>query len=108
MNPLKSISFCVVNVAMVALYATAGIAQTTAPATPAPAKAPEADENPFAPQPAVPLPPGMTGSDTNDPRYNLKPGLFDAGEVALGMKHVAFLKKPDAFQITAKIGRAHV
>ena len=101
MNPLKSISICVVNVAMVALYASAGIAQTTAPATPAPAKAPEADENPFAPQPAVPLPPGMTGSDTNDPRYNLKPGLFDAGEVALGMKHVAFLKKPDAFQITA-------
>jgi hypothetical protein len=86
---------------MVALYASAGIAQTPAPATPAPAKAPEAEENPFAPQPAVPLPPGMTGSDTNDPRYQLKPGLFDAGEVALGMKHVAFLKKPDTFQITA-------
>jgi hypothetical protein len=101
LNPLKSISICVVNVAMVALYASAGIAQTTAPATPAPAKAPEADENPFAPQPAVPLPPGMTGSDTSDPRYSLKPGLFDAGEVALGLKHVAFLKKPDAFQITA-------
>ena len=101
MNPLKSISLCVVNVAMVALYASAGIAQTPAPATPAPAKAPEAEENPFAPQPAVPLPPGMTGSDTNDPRYQLKPGLFDAGEVALGMKHVAFLKKPDTFQITA-------
>jgi hypothetical protein len=101
LNPLKSISICVVNVAMVALYASAGIAQTTAPATPAPAKAPEAEENPFAPQPAVPLPPGMTGSDTSDPRYSLKPGLFDAGEVALGLKHVAFLKKPDAFQITA-------
>jgi hypothetical protein len=101
LNPLKSISLCVVNVAMVALYASAGIAQTPAPATPAPAKAPEAEENPFAPQPAVPLPPGMTGSDTNDPRYQLKPGLFDAGEVALGMKHVAFLKKPDTFQITA-------
>jgi hypothetical protein len=101
LNPLKSISICVVNVAMVALYASAGIAQTTAPATLAPAKAPEADENPFAPQPAVPLPPGMTGSDTSDPRYSLKPGLFDAGEVALGLKHVAFLKKPDAFQITA-------
>ena len=101
MNPLKSISICVVNVAMVALYASAGIAQTTAPATPAPAKAPEAEENPFTPQPAVPLPPGMTGSDTSDPRYSLKPGLFDAGEVALGLKHVAFLKKPDAFQITA-------
>jgi hypothetical protein len=101
LNPLKSISLCVVNVAMVALYTSAGIAQTPAPATPAPAKAPEAEENPFAPQPAVPLPPGMTGSDTNDPRYQLKPGLFDAGEVALGMKHVAFLKKPDTFQITA-------
>jgi hypothetical protein len=101
LNPLKSISLCVVNVAMVALYASAGIAQTPAPATPAPAKAPEAEANPFAPQPAVPLPPGMTGSDTSDPRYQLKPGLLDAGEVALGMKHVAFLKKPDAFQITA-------
>jgi hypothetical protein len=101
LNPLKSISLCVVNVAMVALYASAGIAQTPAPATPAPAKAPEAEANPFAPQPAVPLPPGMTGSDTSDPRFQLKPGLLDAGEVALGMKHVAFLKKPDAFQITA-------
>ena len=50
---------------------------------------------------APPLPPGMTGSDTNDPRYTLKPGLYDAGEAALGMKHVAFVKKPDAFQITA-------
>ena len=101
MNSLKSIAFCVANAAMVACYSSGAIAQTPAPATPAPAKAPEAEENPFAPQPAVPLPPGMTGSDTTDPRYKLKPGLFDAGEVALGMKHVAFLKKPDAFQITA-------
>ena len=104
MNSLKSIAFCVANAAMVALWNSGAIAQTPTPATPAaaaPAKAPEAEENPFAPQPAVPLPPGMTGSDTTDPRYTLKPGLFDAGEVALGMKHVAFLKKPDAFQITA-------
>jgi hypothetical protein len=101
LNSLKSIAFCVANAAMVACYSSGAIAQTPAPATPAPAKAPEAEENPFAPQPAVPLPPGMTGSDTTDPRYKLKPGLFDAGEVALGMKHVAFLKKPDAFQITA-------
>jgi hypothetical protein len=103
--PLKSIAFCVANAAMVAWYSSGAIAQTpaapAAPATAAPAKAPEAEENPFAPQPAVPLPPGMTGSDTTDPRYKLKPGLFDAGEIALGMKHVAFLKKPDAFQITA-------
>ncbi|HEY6851654.1 MAG TPA: hypothetical protein VI320_36265 [Terracidiphilus sp.] len=101
MNPLKSIAFCVASLAMVALYNSGGIAQTPAPATAAPVKAPEAQENPFAPQPAVPLPPGMTGSDTSDPRYKLKPGLFDAGEAAVGMKHVAFLKKPDAFQITA-------
>jgi hypothetical protein len=101
LNPLKSIAFCVASLAMVALYNSGGIAQTPAPATAAPVKAPEAQENPFAPQPAVPLPPGMTGSDTSDPRYKLKPGLFDAGEAAVGMKHVAFLKKPDAFQITA-------
>jgi hypothetical protein len=101
LNPLKSIAFCVASLAMVALYNSGGIAQTPAPAAAAPAKAPEAQENPFAPQPAVPLPPGMTGSDTSDPRYKLKPGLFDAGEAAVGMKHVAFLKKPDAFQITA-------
>ena len=71
-------------------------------AAPAPAaKAPVADENPFAPAPAPPLPAGMTGSDTSDPRYTLKPGLYDAGEAAMGLKHVAFLKKPEAFQITA-------
>jgi len=78
--------------------------QTPAPAAQAPAqaaKAPEAEQNPFAPQPAPPLPPGMTGSDTNDPRYKLKPGLYDAGEAANGLKHVAFVKKPDTFQITA-------
>jgi hypothetical protein len=82
-------------------------AQATAPtspapaAQPAPAKAPETEENPFAIQPAPPLPPGMTGADTSDPRYSLKPGMYDAGEAAQGIKHVGFLKKPDAFQITA-------
>lgn len=76
--------------------------ETPATATPgqaAPAKAPAADEDPFAPQPAPPLPAGMTGSDANDPRAKLKPGLYDAGETAMGMKHVAFVKKPEAFQI---------
>jgi hypothetical protein len=48
------------------------------------------------PAPSV-LPPGMTGSTTNDPRVGLKPGLYNAGEIAMGMKHLAFLKKPDAF-----------
>jgi hypothetical protein len=59
----------------------------------------KAEEDPFAPEPAPPLPAGMTGSDANDPRAKLKPGLFDAGETSLGLKHVLLLKKPDAFQL---------
>ena len=47
------------------------------------------------------LPPGMTGSTTNDPRVGLKPGFYDAGEAAMGMQHLAFLKKPNAFQLSA-------
>jgi hypothetical protein len=48
---------------------------------------------------APPLPDGMTGSDVNDPRFKLSPGLYDAGEAAMGMKHLLLLKKPDAFQL---------
>ena len=33
-----------------------------------------------------------------DPRVGLKAGWYDAGDAALGMEHLAFLKKPDAFQ----------
>lgn len=76
-------------------------AAAPAPGQAEPAKAPAAEEDPFAPQPAPPLPPGMTGSDATDPRAKLKPGLYDAGEIAMGLKHVAFLKKPDAFQVEA-------
>src|SRR5512146_1452457 len=50
--------------------------------------APQAEKNPFAPVPAPPLPPGMTGSNVNDPRYSLKPGLYDAGETSMGLKHL--------------------
>jgi len=57
------------------------------------------EEDFFAPQPAPPLPPGMTGSDVNDPRYKLSPGLFDAGEAAMGMKHLTLVKKPEAFEL---------
>jgi hypothetical protein len=67
----------------------------------APMKSDDGGGNPFAPQPAPPLPPGMTGSNTNDPRYSLKPGLFDAGEAAMGMKHLALVKKPASFQLGA-------
>ena len=55
--------------------------------------------DPFSPQPAPPLPPGMVGSDVNDPRAKLTPGLYDAGEAAVGMKHLSLVKKPDAFQL---------
>lgn len=48
---------------------------------------------------APPLPAGMTGSDANDPRAKLKPGLYDAEETAMGMKHLTLFKKPDAFQL---------
>ena len=70
--------------------------------TPAPSPSPqqaEEDENPFAPQPAPTLPPGMKGSDANDPRAKLSPGIYNAGETAMGMKHLVLVKKPDAFQL---------
>jgi hypothetical protein len=63
------------------------------------AKPPQSDDNPFAAQPAPVLPPGMTGSDANDPRYKLSPGLYDAGETSLGLKHLQRVRKPDAFQL---------
>jgi hypothetical protein len=59
----------------------------------------DSDDNPFAPEPAPTLPPGMTGSDATDPRATLTSGLYDAGEAAMGIKHVMLFKKPDAFQL---------
>ena len=75
-------------------------AQTSSP-SPAARPANQAPANPFAPQPAPPLPAGMTGSDINDPRFKLAPGLYNAGEAALGMKHLELVKKPDAFELGA-------
>ncbi len=70
-----------------------------------PASTQDADEDDeaeaFTPEPAPPLPPGMTGSDANDPRAKLAPGLYDAGEAAMGIKHLLLFKKPDAFQLGA-------
>jgi hypothetical protein len=77
---------------------SAGQAQTAPKAQEKPSKP---EEDPFAPHPAPPLPSGMTGSDANDPRTKVTPGMYDAGEIAKGLKHVGFLKKPDAFQIQA-------
>jgi hypothetical protein len=70
-------------------------------ATKTPDQKPVQETNPFAPEKADPLPPGMTGSDVNDPRAKLSSGFYDAGEAAVGIKHVLLVKKPDAFQLNA-------
>jgi hypothetical protein len=114
MNRVSSLAIRVAAAAIV-LWFGVGRMQAQAPATPpsvqaqkpeaaAPAQKPaegeaEEDGNPFAPQPAPALPPGMTGSDANDPRAKLTPGLYDAGEASMGMKHLILVKKPDAFQL---------
>jgi hypothetical protein len=90
-----AIALAILNSTVVTLRAQAPTAPAVKPA------APDEEEDPFAPQPVPPLPPGMTGSTTNDPRVGLKPGLYDAGEVTMGMEHIAFLKKGDAFQLPA-------
>jgi hypothetical protein len=105
MNRTQSYAFRLAGVAFGTALVFSGwgalLAQApAAPAAPAAQAAPEEDEDPFVPQPAVPLPPGMTGSTTSDPRVGLKAGLYDAGETAMGMEHLAFVKKPDAFQLS--------
>jgi hypothetical protein len=106
-----AIRYVLMPIAAIALLYPASLAAQQ-PATPSPTAQPPAaktsakptptDEmDEFAPKPAPPLPPGMTGSDTKDPRYTLKAGMYDAGEVAMGMKHVLFLKKATAFRLDA-------
>jgi hypothetical protein len=116
MNRVSSFVVCLIAVA---LTFSVGInraqAQAVQPSTPPqaetqkPASPPsdketedqEEDDNIFAAEPAQPLPPGMTGSDANDPRAKLAPGVYNAGEAAMGIKHLLLLKKPDAFQLGA-------
>ena len=97
MNYARTFSFrsLVAFVVLGSCFAAKTLAQTPTP-TPTPAAPPA---NPFAPQPAPPLPAGMTGSDANDPRAKLSPGLYDAGETAVGLKHLTLLKKPEAFDL---------
>ena len=107
MNRMSGVALRVAGAALI--FCSGGIrlqaqAQTQAPPAPPPAQEPankEKDEekNPFSPEPAPVLPPGMTGSDANDPRAKLTPGLYDAGEASMGIKHLMLLKKPDAFQL---------
>jgi hypothetical protein len=119
MNRLPSVALRVAVAALILCFGVSRM-QAQAPATPPPAQAPatptatqehgdadkdgkddDEDKNPFAPEPAPPLPAGLTGSDTNDPRAKLTPGLYDAGETSMGIKHLLLLKKPDAFQLGA-------
>jgi hypothetical protein len=116
---MKRVPSVLFIVAVAAIYLSSGVSRlhaqaptpspTPAPAagaqTPAPSPSPSAEKpgeeekNPFAPEPAPALPAGMTGSDVNDPRAKLTPGLYNAGEAAMGIKHLTLVKKPEAFQI---------
>jgi hypothetical protein len=87
------------SLALCLCFAATTLAQTPSP-SPSPDPATKQEQaNPFAPEPAQPLPPGMTGSDTSDPRAKLTPGFYDAGEAAMGLKHILLFKKPAAFQL---------
>lgn len=108
MSRVHTVAFRLViaSLLLCSCLAVGTLAQTTSPSpSPEPTKTPgskpadQEGENPFAPEPAPPLPAGMTGSDTGDTRSRLSPGLYDAGEAAMGMKHLMLLKKPDAFQL---------
>ncbi len=108
MNRVPSVVFCVAMAAMI-LFPGANRLRaqeqtpSPAPAVQTPSPTPSAEEpeeedwNPFAPAPV--LQPGMKGSDTNDPRAKLAPGLYNAGEAAMGIKHLELVKKPAAFQL---------
>src|SRR3989475_2772753 len=100
MNRVQSIAWRVLLASLVlgCWFSISTLAQTSSP-SPAASATPAAPVNPFAPQPAPPLPAGMTGSDANDPRAKLSPGMYDAGETSMGLKHLILLKKPDAFQL---------
>jgi len=105
MNRVRTVTFhlLLAFVVLCSCFAASALAQTSSP-SPAPSATPAAQPapaNPFAPQPAQPLPAGMTGSDVNDPRAKLSPGMYDAGETSMGLKHITLLKKPDAFELSA-------
>jgi hypothetical protein len=107
MNRVHTIAFRLLVLSLVfwSCFAARTQAQTPSPSqqsTKAPETKPanqESEANPFAPESAPALPAGMTGSDANDPRAKLTPGMYDAGEASMGMKHLMLLKKPDAFQL---------
>jgi len=114
MNRVQTMAFRFL-VALVVLFCFAGEMQAQTPSSqqstkPADAKPDQKKaEDPFAPEPAPPLPAGMTGSDADDPRAKLTPGMYNAGEVSMGMKHLQLFKKPGPFQLdSAEPGNSKV
>jgi hypothetical protein len=103
MNRVPTVAFRVAVAAsflffgMNSLYAQAQTASPTP--TPAAKESAEEEQDPLAPEPASALPPGMTGSEVNDPRAKLAPGLYNAGEASMGIKRLKLVRKPDAFQL---------
>jgi len=79
----------IASFALCSAFAATALAQTSTPPAPqeptktqTPDKKPEAQENPFAPEPAAPLPAGMTGSDTSDPRAKCEQQRDDGNDLA--------------------------
>lgn len=105
MNRVFNVIFCLAVAESILFFAADRLqaqAQKPAPSASGQEAAPGGGDeggNPFMPEPAPPLPAGMTGADVNDPRAKLSPGLYDAGETAMGMKHLTLVKKPDVFQL---------
>jgi hypothetical protein len=105
MNRVHKMTFRLLAASLV-LLCLASVMQAQTPSSQEPSKPADtkddqkkAQEDPFAPEPAPPLPAGMTGSDAGDPRAKLSPGMYDAGEVSKGLKHLLLFKKPEAFQL---------
>jgi hypothetical protein len=98
MNRVLRASYVAVAAIILFFGVTRLQAQSPTPA-PSPAQQAADDDDSLAPEPAPTLPPGMMGSDTNDPRAKLAPGIYNAGEAAMGLKHLVLVKKPDAFQL---------
>ena len=102
MTQTPTTTFRLLTAALLLGLCLVGKLQAQTPPAQDPAKAAEQKKaEPEMPgvEKAPPLPAGMTGSDASDPRFNLKPGLYDAGEISKGLRHIQLLKKPDAFQL---------
>src|SRR4030095_1938299 len=100
MNRIHSFLMLIAFIVLCCSFSMSVQAQTPSP-SPTPETTPTKEESadPFAPEKAPSLPAGMTGSNADDPRTKLSPGMYNAGEASMGLKHLLLLKQPDAFQL---------